>query len=373
MAKDIFISYSRRDQEFVTRLASDLNEQVSGVWFDQSAIQMGQKWHDEIMDGIRECNVFIVVLSPDSVESKYVQEEVNKALELGKTIFPVIYRPTNWDGGLASLVQDVPVLDLRPESYAENFPKLVNGLVDAESAITVEQRPLLRPPARDRGGDMFGKVIGWAFFWSVGWLAFWLIVVTVLIVIQIVLRQMDATEARNLVTLLVSGGVGGFVGGLLAGLLTMLALRSNAPSISWDHMEPTIRIWGFTGPLGALIVGVLTTVLVAAGVISLQSININCDGLSLSQCLVTGIDGAIGQVLAMAITIAGAFVLLVVAIWFFTGMLAGRQAVQHIRRLEPGITNGQGRSVSVSWGCGSIVAAGVTIAVFGVLLKMMGL
>ena len=40
MPKEIFISYSRRDQEFVTRLASDLNAQVAGVWFDQSAIQL---------------------------------------------------------------------------------------------------------------------------------------------------------------------------------------------------------------------------------------------------------------------------------------------------------------------------------------------
>ncbi|HKY54603.1 MAG TPA: toll/interleukin-1 receptor domain-containing protein, partial [Anaerolineales bacterium] len=78
MTKDIFISYSRRDQEFVTRLASDLNAQVAGVWFDQSTIQLGQKWHDEIMDGIRECKAFILVLSPDAAESKYVPEEVEK-------------------------------------------------------------------------------------------------------------------------------------------------------------------------------------------------------------------------------------------------------------------------------------------------------
>lgn len=40
MQKDIFISYSRRDQEFVTRLASDLDKQVAGAWFDQSTIQV---------------------------------------------------------------------------------------------------------------------------------------------------------------------------------------------------------------------------------------------------------------------------------------------------------------------------------------------
>src|SRR5687767_13633405 len=78
--KAIFISYSRQDQEFVTRLASDMDEQVAGVWFDQSAIQLGEKWHDEIMEGIRDCKAFILVLSPDAMESRYVREEVNKAL-----------------------------------------------------------------------------------------------------------------------------------------------------------------------------------------------------------------------------------------------------------------------------------------------------
>lgn len=62
MTEEIFISYSRRDQEFVTRLASDLNAQVAGVWFDQSSIQAGEKWHDEIMEGIRDCKAFILVL-----------------------------------------------------------------------------------------------------------------------------------------------------------------------------------------------------------------------------------------------------------------------------------------------------------------------
>ncbi len=50
------------------------------------------------MEGIRDCKAFVLVLSPDADKSKYVREEVNKALELGKTIFPVIYRPAKWSG-----------------------------------------------------------------------------------------------------------------------------------------------------------------------------------------------------------------------------------------------------------------------------------
>lgn len=124
MSKGIFISYSRRDQEFVTRLASDLDAQVAGVWFDQSTIQLGQKWHDEIMEGIRECKAFILVLSPDEQESRYVREEVNKALELGKTIFPVIYRAANWKDEFETLVKEVQTLDLRSGTIRIFFTSL---------------------------------------------------------------------------------------------------------------------------------------------------------------------------------------------------------------------------------------------------------
>ena len=140
MTKEIFISYSRRDQEFVTRLASDLDAQVAGVWFDQSSIQLGEKWHDEIMEGIRDCKAFILVLSPDSMESHYVREEVNKALELGKTIFPVIYRAADWTGEFGTLVKEVQTLDLRSGSYTDNFHKLVDGLMEAGAGRAAVER-----------------------------------------------------------------------------------------------------------------------------------------------------------------------------------------------------------------------------------------
>src|ERR671919_2434502 len=180
MSNEIFISYSRRDQEFVTRLASDLDAQVAGVWFDQSSIQLGEKWHDEIMEGIRDCKAFILVLSPDAAESKYVREEVNKALELGKTIFPILYRPTKWTGEFESLVKEVQTLDLRSGSYTDNFHKLVDGLVEAGAVKATGERPFLRQATTAPLSTVFSKIPGWAFAWSLGWLVFWMIVIIVL-------------------------------------------------------------------------------------------------------------------------------------------------------------------------------------------------
>ncbi|HEX2993403.1 MAG TPA: toll/interleukin-1 receptor domain-containing protein [Anaerolineales bacterium] len=373
MPKDIFISYSRRDQEFVTRLASDLNARVAGVWFDQSTIQLGQKWHDEIMEGIHDCQAFILVLSPDSMESRYVREEVNKALELGKTIFPVIYRPAQWTGEFETLVRDVQTLDLRSGSYMDNFQRLVDGLIEAGAAKANGERPFLRQPTKTSLSIVFSKVPGWAFAWSTGWIVFWIVVLIFLAFLVASQGGMGGKDIVNFIVILICAAIGGFAGGLLAGLLTMLALRPNASSIAWKHMSPTIRIWGISGPLGMVVSGLITALMIAMGAISVQSAEPNCSGVGLGDCMGQIVGSALGEAIGLIILILLAFVLFVIIAWFLTGMFAGWQVVRHIRKLEPGITNRQGWSVSAGWGCGSIVAAVVMIFLLGILSSLLGL
>ena len=370
-SKAIFISYSRRDQEFVTRLASDLNQQVAGVWFDQSAIQLGEKWHDEIMEGIRECKAFVLVLSPDSMESRYVREEVNKALELGKTIFPVIYRPAKWTGQFETLIREVQTLDLRSGSYTDNFQKLVDGLIEAGAGKPKEEQPFLRQPTKTSLSVVFSRIPGWALAWSLGWIVFWVIVIIFLAMAVASQGKLGSEDFLNFVLILIAAGLGGFSGGLLAGLLTMLALRPNAPSISWKHMSPTIRIWGISGPLGMLLSGAITASLVAVGTIRVQSQELNCEGIS--QCIGAAFGSAIGEAVGLVILILAVFFFFVIAAWFLTGMFAGGLAVRHIRRLEPGITSRQGWGVSAGWGCGAILAALVMIVLIAVISNLLGL
>ena len=374
MTKDIFISYSRRDHEFVTRLASDLNAQVAGVWFDQSTIQLGQKWYDEIMEGIRDCKAFILVLSPDAAESKYVREEVNKALELGKTIFPILYRPWKWTGELELLVKEVQTLDLRSGSYIDNFQKLVDGLIEAGAIKAASgERPFLRQATQTSMSVVLSKIPGWAFAWSLGWMAFWLVVIVFLGFLVNSQGDMGSDDLLAFLVILIGAGIGGFAGGLLAGLFTMLALRPNAPSISWKHMSPTIRIWAISGPLGMVVSGVITTLLIAMGALGIQSTALDCEGLGIGECLGAGIGNAIGEAVAFAFIIGLVFLLFVLSAWFLTGLFAGRLAVRHIRRLEPGITNRQVWSVSTGWGCGAIVAAIATITIIGIISSALGL
>jgi len=124
------------------------------------------------MEGINECKAFILILSPDAVESRYVGEEVNKALEPGKIIFPILYRPARLTDEFESIVKAIQTLDLRSGSYTDNFQRLVDGLIEAGAVKATGQRPFLRQPTKTSLNVVFSKIPGWAFAWSLGWLVF---------------------------------------------------------------------------------------------------------------------------------------------------------------------------------------------------------
>ena len=60
---DIFISYSKKDSELVTKLAEDLRERNFKVWFD-TEIGGGEHWRNTIEDKLKASEEVIVVLSP---------------------------------------------------------------------------------------------------------------------------------------------------------------------------------------------------------------------------------------------------------------------------------------------------------------------
>jgi hypothetical protein len=374
MPKDIFISYSRRDQEFVTRLASDLDAQVAGVWFDQSTIQIGENWHEEIMEGIRDCKAFILVLSPDAIESRYVREELNKALELGKPIFPILYRPAPWKDEIASLVKEVQTLDLRSGSYTDNFNKLVDGLI-AAGAVKPDphEKPFLRQPTRPGMSMVLGKAFGWAGAWSLGWLVFWALTFLFLFIFVVMINKAGREDFLNFLVFSLSGMIGGLIGGSIAGLISMLVLRPYTPSISWKHMSPTIHVWAISGPAGMFISGILTVVMLIIGIINVQSTPADCTNQGISQCLGQIFGNAIGATIATVLLILGVFMIFLIIVWFLTGMFAGWLVVRHVRRLEPGITRRQGWGVSVGWGCGAIIAALFALLTLGLLASALGL
>jgi hypothetical protein len=90
----IFISYSRRDEDFVRRLAQALAKSGLDVWMDLEDIEVGSKWSTAIQRGLDNSNVMLVVLSPASMASTNVEDEFTYYLDHHKPIIPILLEPT---------------------------------------------------------------------------------------------------------------------------------------------------------------------------------------------------------------------------------------------------------------------------------------
>jgi WD40 repeat protein len=89
---DVFISYSRRDKDFVERLHQALAGHGKEAWVDWEGIPATAEWLREIQDGIDASDAFVFVLSPDSVSSEVCARELEHALERRKRIVPIVHR-----------------------------------------------------------------------------------------------------------------------------------------------------------------------------------------------------------------------------------------------------------------------------------------
>lgn len=76
----VFISHASSDKPFVDRLVADLAERSIPVWYDKIDLRIGESVPGKINEGIAECKYFAIVLSPESVSSAWVVEELNAAL-----------------------------------------------------------------------------------------------------------------------------------------------------------------------------------------------------------------------------------------------------------------------------------------------------
>ncbi len=87
-----FISYSRRDKDFVQRLHAALTARDYDVWVDWNDIPPSARWLDEIRAGITGADCVVYVISPESVASDVCTRELELAAEEHKRIVPVVHR-----------------------------------------------------------------------------------------------------------------------------------------------------------------------------------------------------------------------------------------------------------------------------------------
>ena len=91
----IFISYSHKDRPYVQKLQKALQNEGFDVWIDDR-IDYGTTWPAVIQKNLDDCGAFIVVMSENSYESKWVQNEVTRAGRKKKPLFILLLSGDTW-------------------------------------------------------------------------------------------------------------------------------------------------------------------------------------------------------------------------------------------------------------------------------------
>ncbi|MFZ4795556.1 MAG: SUMF1/EgtB/PvdO family nonheme iron enzyme, partial [Blastocatellia bacterium] len=87
----LFVSYSRQDTEIADRLIRELVEAERDCWLDTTAIKGGDDWILTIAEGIRNSYAMIVVVTANSLNSRWVRDEILWARKKRKPIIPLIF------------------------------------------------------------------------------------------------------------------------------------------------------------------------------------------------------------------------------------------------------------------------------------------
>jgi len=120
--------------------------QAIGVntWHDQT-LTGGQRWWDNILSNIRDCDLFIFALSPESWESEACRSELAYVVALGKPILPVLVSDGINLNLLSAPLNEIQVTDYRLRDKGAAFA-LIKALTSAPSAPPLPN-PLPATPA----------------------------------------------------------------------------------------------------------------------------------------------------------------------------------------------------------------------------------
>jgi formylglycine-generating enzyme required for sulfatase activity len=138
-----FFSYARADSEFVLKLAEDLRSNGINLWLDRLDIPGGVRWDDAVEEALHASPCLLVVLSPASVTSDNVKDEISFGLENRKTIVPVLYK----DCAVPFRLRRLQYIDFRV-GYDDGFKRLVQTLKPLDQPST--QQPVTSVPASEK-------------------------------------------------------------------------------------------------------------------------------------------------------------------------------------------------------------------------------
>jgi hypothetical protein len=132
-----FISYSSKDDTFASQLHVNLQAHSVRCWFAPEDLRIGDKFQERIEESIRLHDKLLVVLSESSVNSPWVEREVQAAFEKERRHGSVVLFPVRLDDAVmdcplawaAEIRRTRHIGDFRKWKDHDSFQKALNRLL----------------------------------------------------------------------------------------------------------------------------------------------------------------------------------------------------------------------------------------------------
>lgn len=178
----VFVSYSHEDTAFVLKLIGDLLRANVPVWLDRMHIKIGP-WDVAVEQALKRASHVVCVLSPASVKSRNVLDEIGMAIDERKILIPILIddceRPLrvrreqyidfrhDYQSGLRKLLSLLPRVStlqeqghdsLSPIQESLSLDQLLTSMLPAHENGAFGNRGIQTPVLLFQYGDAIGQV-----------------------------------------------------------------------------------------------------------------------------------------------------------------------------------------------------------------------
>lgn len=133
----LFISYAHVDKWPIGLLVDVLRDAGHDPWFDNKLLP-GQDWKQALKAAIVDCEAFVYALTPESVASEWCQWEFATAVELGKSIIPILVQPKT---DIPDAIRRYQYADFSDGLTPKAVAKLVGGIAHIAISIPKDEAP----------------------------------------------------------------------------------------------------------------------------------------------------------------------------------------------------------------------------------------
>ena len=127
----VFVSYSHSDNDVVDGLTARFERDRINYWRDDKDLLVGDVIDEAISRGIHQSILFLIVLTPNSITSRWVHRELDEAaheeVESGKVVLPVLAKnlPAN---EIPLRLRRKLYVDLSGQGFESGYQKLATSI-----------------------------------------------------------------------------------------------------------------------------------------------------------------------------------------------------------------------------------------------------